>query len=333
MEFSLRKSDFRPFLDLYQIIYAAGEIKTGDTKSFEELCSNYALIPGASVYFDSNGGSLYEGLLLGKKIREMGFNTHVGANNKDGSKVAYCASAAAIAYMGGIYRYIYEDALFGVHQFSLSEPKTPVADPLSLGQEISGEIISYILESGISAELFQHMVSAKSDDINWISYDDLRRMNVVNDGIRSQTWDIQIIEGVQTLRGHQIGLRGEHKLILHIAPKGNVIAMVFFGTSYKEETISESASVHLRIDHEMYEVAQSAIDANPSIMNDFVFYMFDVDHNLFEKIRSSEFIGAATQPVNRAFYAGFDMKTSLHKEKINQFLRSAEIARSAAREG
>ena len=67
MRFKITIDDFRKSgLDLFQIIYADGIIVPGTTDRLRELAKEKGLIPGGTIYLNSAGGSLIEGMRLGK---------------------------------------------------------------------------------------------------------------------------------------------------------------------------------------------------------------------------------------------------------------------------
>src|SRR5271166_5496451 len=66
MSFNLKIDDFRNFgLDLFQIINADGIIVPGTADRLRELAKERGLIPGGTIYLNSAGGSLLEGMKLG----------------------------------------------------------------------------------------------------------------------------------------------------------------------------------------------------------------------------------------------------------------------------
>src|SRR4051794_21418264 len=61
----------------YVSIYATGEIEDGDAARFAEFVRRQHL-DAAKVVFDSPGGSLFEGVKLGRTIRALNFDTDIG---------------------------------------------------------------------------------------------------------------------------------------------------------------------------------------------------------------------------------------------------------------
>jgi hypothetical protein len=74
----------------------------------DQFAAKTAPLSSAFVAFSSDGGSLVAGLRIGEAIRRKGFSTIV----PDGRR---CASACALAWLGGIERFIGADARIGFH--------------------------------------------------------------------------------------------------------------------------------------------------------------------------------------------------------------------------
>ena len=82
------------------IIFADGEIQDGDAKKLEHLIRNSDLNPLSDyvVRLNSPGGSLLEGIQIGTVIRAATLQTFI-------SRGDICASACALAFLGGTKRY------------------------------------------------------------------------------------------------------------------------------------------------------------------------------------------------------------------------------------
>src|SRR6476620_8814312 len=87
------------------VIFVEGDLEYGD----ERLFANVAVpLDSAIVVFRSNGGNLKAGIDIGKAIRLKGFLTVV----PDGQS---CASACALAWLGGRVRLMGKSARVGFH--------------------------------------------------------------------------------------------------------------------------------------------------------------------------------------------------------------------------
>lgn len=121
---------------------------------------------GYRVRLDSPGGNLVEGLAVGRLIRERGLHTEVGSlrTGDYGLELApgACASACAIAFLGGAARSLSDPAALGFHRFY--RPIDPGALPqtrdgdfdrgLAQAQIISGAVVAFMVEMGVNARVF-----------------------------------------------------------------------------------------------------------------------------------------------------------------------------------
>ena len=112
-----------------QILHFEGRIEAGDLKRIRDLVPKVkSLNPENQVYvsWHSPGGSLGEGMEIGRYLREQGIGTIVPPSG-------ICASACVIAFWGGfdgenrrVRRIVMGGARLGVHRFAfLREPKLP----------------------------------------------------------------------------------------------------------------------------------------------------------------------------------------------------------------
>jgi hypothetical protein len=91
--------------DAPALVRVQGTLKTDDIEAFR---FRVAKLSKVVVAFESEGGSLLAGIRIGEIIRMKGFATVVPTG-------ARCASACAIAWLGGAQRLIGEPALIGFH--------------------------------------------------------------------------------------------------------------------------------------------------------------------------------------------------------------------------
>ena len=117
MSFTLQQKDLRPNFDLYQWIFADGEIVPGTSQKFQSFVrANPSLIEGATVILNSPGGSVEEGIRLGDAIRDLHFRTDVGVAGTDpmSRRPGLCLSACIYPYLGGEYRYLSKGSAIGI---------------------------------------------------------------------------------------------------------------------------------------------------------------------------------------------------------------------------
>jgi hypothetical protein len=92
-----------------RVLIANGEVDNNAAARLSGALSQYG--PIHEVWFNSPGGSSYQGVLMGEMLREHGASTRVLAG--DG-----CASACSTAFLGGIMRRVEPGAVYGIHIYS-----------------------------------------------------------------------------------------------------------------------------------------------------------------------------------------------------------------------
>ena len=134
-------------------IYAEGQIEVNTPDRFSRFArANLSkLPPGRIVSLDSPGGSMFAGIKLGQVIRRLGFETQLL-----GGQV--CASACALAFLGGVERGFEGDGKFGVHQVSSSSGS--IGDGPT--QITIVAVASYIESMGVDRRLLERRFSGST---------------------------------------------------------------------------------------------------------------------------------------------------------------------------
>lgn len=165
---------------------------------------------GLNIHFNSPGGSLIGGVLLGMAIREQQANTtvsaaHVEVVNSSGlRKVTYdppieaeCSSACVFAFVGGVSRFAskttpgaaigFQDVgRLGVHQFydfvGLADPSAPAfdAEDRITDQKIISVLLSFLSEMDVSAELLQLASRTDPRDMHYLTEEELQTTRADN---------------------------------------------------------------------------------------------------------------------------------------------------------
>jgi hypothetical protein len=172
-------------------IYATGDVELGDSVRLTEFVTGKG-IENAKVCFDSPGGSLIEGIRLGRAIRELGFDTDIKAVDwKYGDPPkAMCASASAYAFAGGINRYFRSDTgRLGLHRF-VSTSGQNIGDDIT--QDIAGTLVSYLSEMGVAAEAFVVASKTGSGDMAWVTAAEAVSIGLANNGILPTTSELKL---------------------------------------------------------------------------------------------------------------------------------------------
>ena len=116
---------------------------------------------------------------MGEIIRSRGLVTAVGATDAAGQiRRSYCASACVMAYAGGKVRFGVEGSMLGVHRFTSS---TPGRDPVAESQRVTGAILSYMTQMGVSSSVEEAMTATR--DIRWLGTKEAAAMNLVTSAV------------------------------------------------------------------------------------------------------------------------------------------------------
>lgn len=133
-------------------IMIKGEINVGDDVAFMEKTFG---IRKAIVFFDSNGGDLDAGLSIGEQIRAKDFATCVPPHTT-------CASAAALAWLGGNRRYMEPQSAIGFHASYLEGKTIPDA-------QANARIGFYLKTLNLPLDTVKFVTEANPTDLKWLS--------------------------------------------------------------------------------------------------------------------------------------------------------------------
>ncbi|WP_153297101.1 SH3 domain-containing protein [Stappia sp. BW2] len=123
------------------------------------------------IGFDSDGGNIFKAMELGRIIRSHGLATIQ-------LRQLECASACALAFMGGRSRYA-EPGSIGVHKSSFS-PTTPLnkEEAVSAVQDVTADVIGYMVEMGVNPALLQLAFKTEANDIRYLSGQEMAEFGV-----------------------------------------------------------------------------------------------------------------------------------------------------------
>ena len=140
-------------------------IVTGDTpKNFDEFARGRDL-DGATVVLDSNGGSVNDAIVLGRRWREIGLRTTVGSTvtalgkRSSVTPQAWCESMCVFLLLSGKVRYVPEEAHVRVHQIWMSnrtenaKASTYTAQDMMVVERDIGRLAKYTFDMGGTGDL------------------------------------------------------------------------------------------------------------------------------------------------------------------------------------
>nr|WP_246727390.1 hypothetical protein [Rhizobium leguminosarum] len=163
-----------------RLLVIKGEFEPSDDPM--KLVAEYSQYQPNVISFDSNGGSVVAAIKIGRAIRALSANTVQIRSTQ-------CASACALAFIGGVKRSA-EAGSIGVHQASFSDDaaldsKTAVTTV----QIMTGEIIGYLSDMGVSPNLLRLSLSIESSDMRYLTTAEMRDWNIItsNDTVTAQT--------------------------------------------------------------------------------------------------------------------------------------------------
>lgn len=152
-----------PMKDTRGIIFIKGELKRDDVDTF---LAKVAPFSGGVVFMESPGGSAYAGLEIGKVIRERQLMTWVESGKT-------CASACAIAWLGGEPRVMGKAAVIGFHAISVTRRGERVES--GFGNAMYG---AYLAKLGLSDKAIMYLTDAAPSDMNWLTPTDAENIGI-----------------------------------------------------------------------------------------------------------------------------------------------------------
>jgi hypothetical protein len=172
-------------------IAAEGEIAADsatDLENYLNVHRNFAKDKiGYNVNLNSPGGSLIGGIKLGEFFRKHQFTTNVAKTVPDGAHSqpapGICASACAIAFIGGVERYANGGEL-GVHQFyqeiSLKNPSEKMFNALDLSNEqmVGAILIDYAFRMGVDPRFIAMASSTPPNQMHFFDKEELESLKI-----------------------------------------------------------------------------------------------------------------------------------------------------------
>jgi hypothetical protein len=145
------------------VIAVVGDLDVGDEKKFVDLALS---TEAALVVFESPGGNLIAGIEIGKAIHLKGFGTLV----PDGVQ---CASACALAWLGGRIRFMGETGRIGFH--AAYTDRDGQASVSASGNALVG---AYLNQLGLPMPAIMYITDAPPDSMQWLNFADAQRFGI-----------------------------------------------------------------------------------------------------------------------------------------------------------
>src|SRR4051812_37253308 len=148
-------------------LFGDGQIDGQSSTRLSDFLTENKVPSHSSLTLHSGGGSLEGGMALGRVIREHGLHTYIGQKGNWEpfgywkTLPGHCMSAAALAFLGGEFRFVGEGNQFGVHRFTLGPNEI---DREGRAQVQSAAVIEYIRSMDVNTELFTLASETPADD-------------------------------------------------------------------------------------------------------------------------------------------------------------------------
>jgi hypothetical protein len=140
------------------LVMVEGDLELTDIEAFR---NKVASVGKAAVAFRSDGGSLLAGIRIGMMIRVHNFTTVV----PDASQ---CASACAVAWLGGVHRFLGQGAKVGFHAAYVQQ-KTGVTAESGPGNAVLG---AYLDQIGLPEDAIVYITQASPNTMKWLSMEE-----------------------------------------------------------------------------------------------------------------------------------------------------------------
>ncbi len=145
---------------------AARVIVTGPLISEDVATMKMKIGPYARgiVEFNSDGGSVIAGIQIGEMVRSRNFSTLVPDN-------AQCSSACALAWLGGMPRFMGANAEIGFHAVY----RASTGRESGVGNALVG---AYLNRMGLPDSAVVYITQSAPDSMTWLSLDDAARQGI-----------------------------------------------------------------------------------------------------------------------------------------------------------
>ena len=136
-----------------------GKIGFDDNKKFKNIATTLST---ARVVFNSDGGSAFAGLEIGRLIRSRNFSTHV---------IERCVSACALAWLGGTKRFMAPAAQIGFHAVYNADTGRETAAANAL-------VGAYLNQIGLADVAVVYITQAAPTSMTWLTPDSAQRAGI-----------------------------------------------------------------------------------------------------------------------------------------------------------
>jgi hypothetical protein len=139
------------------LVMVEGDLELNDIEVFR---TKVASLSKATVAFRSDGGSLLAGIRIGMLIRVKSFTTIV-------PDAAQCASACAVAWLGGVHRFLGVGSKVGFHAAYVQKAGTTTES--GPGNAVLG---AYLDQIGLPEDAIVYITQAAPNSMKWLNLEE-----------------------------------------------------------------------------------------------------------------------------------------------------------------
>jgi hypothetical protein len=209
----------------HAIVIVEGRLESGDEIQFR---TQVGRLTKAIVDFNSDGGDLRAGIAIGKTIRLKSFSTAV----LDGKR---CASACALAWLGGSPRYMGRTALVGFHAAYIK--KEGLASESGVGNALVG---SYLTQIGLSETSVVYITQAAPTELTLLTLRGAEKIGIEVLPFEEQTPATKTAPGVTSREASNQEMSSRARLFVKEINSrlSRINAAEWVGQLYADEVIS-----------------------------------------------------------------------------------------------
>ena len=176
---------------------------------------------------------------------------------------------------------------------------------------------------GVDPEFLTEMTKAGKAEVNLIPYNDLVRLNVINNGQTKTRWTIESMGEAIYLKGERATFHGINKFILICNSNRTVTLYAIFDPERREREIANMAAISLLIDGTPMPIATQLFDG-PKLVNGWINVMFSLNDTLLSAIQRAKTVGVSFQfSYGAPIFLGFDgMEFAEGAKKLPGFLHT-----------
>ncbi|SFG14966.1 hypothetical protein SAMN04488020_101322 [Palleronia marisminoris] len=158
-----------------KVVRMVGTIAPGDGERVAPLLAERFNADDApdALLLHSPGGSVGDGLVLGRAVRDLGIATEIAPGD-------LCLSACPYLFAGGASRTVQPGGSLGVHQHYFGEnivqPAFLAVEDIQRGQ---GQVLAYLAEMGLDLRLMEHALMTPPQSIYIFVTEELERYGIV----------------------------------------------------------------------------------------------------------------------------------------------------------